>query len=130
MLMPAGAQYPCTGSEDHMSLEISTVNSTTIITLAPRFDSVTAPGIEAELKTLIQKSPHSVLFDFSRTEYIASAGLRVLLSTTREIKKAGGTVALVSLSPQVRQVFQIGGFTQIFTIYISRDEALAHMQEK
>lgn len=110
-----------------MSLEITAVNSTIMVSVVRRFDSVTAPDIEAELKTLIQKSPTNILFDFSRTEYIASAGLRVLLSTTREIKKAGGTVALASLSPQVRQVFQIGGFTQIFTIYSSRDEALAHM---
>jgi len=128
--MHAWAQYSCTGSEDHMSLDVSTVDSTTIITLVPRFDSVTAPAIEADLKTLTQKNPRSVLFDFSKTEYIASAGLRVLLSTTREIKKAGGTVALVSLSPQVRQVFQIGGFTQIFAIYSSREEALAHMGKK
>jgi anti-anti-sigma factor len=110
-----------------MSLEISIVNSTTIITLVPRFDSATAPEIEAELRLLIQKNPRSVLFDFSRTEYIASAGLRVLLSTTREIKKAGGNVALVSLSPKVRQVFLIGGFMQIFTDYNTRDEALAQM---
>jgi len=113
-----------------MSLEIVTVNSTTIIPLVRRFDSDTAPDIEAELKLVLQASPKSVLFDLSRTEYIASAGLRVLLSTTRAIKKYGGTVALSSLSPQVLQVFKIGGFLQIFTIYGSQDEALAHMQEK
>jgi len=113
-----------------MSLEISTIHSTTVITPGKRFDSVTAPDIEAELKTLMQTCPKSVIFDFSRTEYIASAGLRVLLSTTRTIMKAGGKVALASLSPPVRQVFEIGGFTQIFTIFSSLDEALAHMQEK
>ena len=113
-----------------MSLEITTVNSTIIVSLVRRFDSVTAPEIETELKPVLRDSPKSVLFDLSRTEYIASAGLRVLLSTTRAIKKYGGSVALSSLSPQVRQVFEIGGFVQIFTIYGSRDEALAHMREK
>jgi anti-sigma B factor antagonist len=128
--MHTGIQYPVQEVRSEMSLEIATVNSTIIVSIVRRFDSVTAPDIEAELKLVLQDSPKSVLFDLSRTEYIASAGLRVLLSTARAIKKYGGAVALSSLSPQVRQVFEIGGFTQIFTIYGSREEALAHMREK
>jgi anti-anti-sigma factor len=125
-----GKQYPVQEVRSEMSLEITTVNSTIIVSIVKRFDTVTAPEIETELKPVLQDNPKSVLFDLSRTEYIASAGLRVLLSSTRTIRKYGGVVALSSLSPQVRQVFEIGGFTQIFTIYGSRDEALAHMQEK
>ncbi|MCX6689773.1 MAG: STAS domain-containing protein [Methanoregula sp.] len=113
-----------------MNPEIATVNSVTIITVVQRFDSVTAPEIEVALKPFVQANPKNLLFDLSRTTYIASAGLRVLLSTTRTITKAGGKVALCSLSPQVRQVFEIGGFLQIFTIYGSRDEALAQMQKQ
>ena len=113
-----------------MVLEISTINGTISITLVRRFDSDSAPGVDTELKKIIEQHPESVLFDFSRTEYIASAGLRVLLSTTRTLMKAGSKVALSSLSPQVRQVFEIAGFTKIFTIYGSRDEALQNLQKK
>ncbi|MEI7591009.1 MAG: STAS domain-containing protein [Deltaproteobacteria bacterium] len=113
-----------------MVLDISTINGTTTITLARRFDSDSAPAIETELKKIIEQRPESVLFDFSKTEYIASAGLRVLLSTTRMLMKAGSKVVLSSLSSQVRQVFEIAGFTKIFTIYGSRDEALQNLQKK
>ncbi|MDO9326134.1 MAG: STAS domain-containing protein [Methanoregula sp.] len=113
-----------------MDLNISTIDGTVAITLARRFDSDSAPGIETELKKIVEQRPPSVLFDLSQTEYIASAGLRVLLSTTRSIMKAGGTVALSSLSPQVRQVFEIAGFTKIFTICGSRDEALHLLRKK
>ena len=113
-----------------MALDISTINGTIIITLVRRFDSDSAPVIEIELKKIVEQRPESVLFDFSNTEYIASAGLRVLLSTTRTLMKAGSKVALSSLSPQVRQVFEIAGFTKIFTIYSSRDEALQNLQKK
>jgi anti-anti-sigma factor len=113
-----------------MSLDITTAGSTTVITLVRRFDAATALNIESELKHVLQGSPGSVLFDFSRTEYVASAGLRVLLSTARTIKKYGGAIALCALSPPVQHVFEIGGFVQIFTIYGSRDEALAHMRVK
>ena len=113
-----------------MVRDISTLNGTTAIVLVRCFDSENAPVIENELKTIIGGRPTSVIFDFFRTEYIASAGLRVLLSTTRTIMKAGGKVALSSLSPQVKQVFEIAGFTKIFSIFGTRDKALANLQKK
>ena len=113
-----------------MVLDISTINGTITISLVRRFDSDSAPVIEIELKKIVEQRPESVLFDFSNTEYIASAGLRVLLSTTRMLMKAGSKVALSSLSPQVRQVFEIAGFTKIFSIYGSRDEALQNLHKK
>jgi anti-sigma B factor antagonist len=107
-----------------MVLDIITENGTTIITLVRRFDADSAPAVESELKKVIEQVPKKVIFDFSATEFVASAGLRVLLSTSRPVLKAGGKVALVSLSPQVRKVFEIAGFTKIFTVFGSREEAL------
>lgn len=107
-----------------MVLDISTTDGITIIPLIRRMDSENAPAIEADLAHLVALPRQKVLFDFSKTEYIASAGLRVLLSTTRSILKGGGTVVLSSLSPQVRQVFEIAGFTKIFSIVPSREEGL------
>ena len=113
-----------------MVLDIDTIRGTIVITLTRRFDSESAPVIESELKKIIEEHPAAVLFDFSRTEYIASAGLRVLLSTTRTLMKTGSAVALSSLAPPVRKVFEIAGFTKIFTICGSREEALDHLQKK
>lgn len=113
-----------------MSLEISTSSDTTIIMLVRRFDANTAPSVEAELKGIIDKRPDSVLFDFTQTDYIASGGLRVLLSTTKQLMKTGSRIGLCSLSPQVRQVFDIAGFNRIFSIYGTRQEALAALQKK
>jgi anti-anti-sigma factor len=110
--------------------DISTINGTTTIALVRRFDAESAPAIENALKNIAGQCPERVIFDFSHTEYIASAGLRVLLSTTRILMKTGCKVALVSLSPQVRQVFEIAGFTKIFSIYSTRDEALQNLQKK
>jgi anti-anti-sigma factor len=113
-----------------MVLDISTINDIIIITLGRRFDADSAPAVEDELKKIAEQCPERVLFDFSKTEYIASAGLRVLLIITRSILKTRGTVALSSLSPQVRQVFEIAGFTKIFSIFDSREEALHNLQKK
>jgi anti-anti-sigma factor len=112
-----------------MVLDISMANEIIIITLVRRFDADSAPAVEHELKKIAEQDGQRVLFDFSQTEYIASAGLRVLLVITRSVLKTGGSVALSSLSPKVRQVFEIGGFTRIFSIFGTRDEALQHLQK-
>lgn len=111
-----------------MVLDISTSNDILIVNLVRRFDSESAPAIENELKKIVDQSPKRVLFDLSKTEYVASAGMRVLLSITRSITKTGGIVALSSLSPDVRRVFEIAGFTKIFWIFGTREEALQAMQ--
>jgi len=112
-----------------MTLVITTKDGVTIISLDPRFDANSAPEIETEIKKALAPGPQKVIFDFSQTGYIASAGLRVLLSTSRMVLKGGGAVVLCSLSPQVRQVFDIAGFLKIFTVAGSRDEALTLLKK-
>ncbi len=107
-------------------LEISGV---TIVMIDPRLDADTAPEAEAEMKKIVEQNPKRILFDFSGTDYIASAGMRVLLSITRSILQKGGKVALCSLTPQVRKVFEIAGFTKIFSIFPTREEAIRYLQE-
>jgi len=107
-----------------MALEISRENDTIIIVMPPRFDANNAPDIETEIKTLLAGKPAKLVMDFSATDYIASAGLRVLLVVTRDQMKAGGKVALAGIRPQVLKVFEMAGFTSIFTICATRDEAI------
>jgi anti-sigma B factor antagonist len=113
-----------------MVLEISAIHGTVIITLPRRFDYDSAPSVENELKSILGQHPERVLFDFSKTDYISSSGIRVLISSTRSITKGGGTVAFSSLCRQVEYIFEIAGFTKIFTIYSTRDKALKHMNKK
>jgi anti-anti-sigma factor len=101
---------------------------TVIVIMEPRFDAETAPDIEADLKNIVEKNPKRILIDFARTEYVASAGMRVLLSISRSILQKGGKVALSSLSPSVRKVFDIAGFGQIFSIFPTQTEALSYLE--
>lgn len=107
-----------------MAMEVSRENDTVIIVMPPRFDANNAPDIEMEIKTLLAGKPAKLVMDFSATDYIASAGLRVLLVVTRDQMKAGGKVALAGIRPQVLKVFEMAGFTSIFTICANRDEAI------
>jgi len=107
-----------------MAMDITHVQDIIVISLPQRFDANNAPEIESEFRTLLAGSPRKVLLDFSRADYIASAGLRVLLLITRDQMKAGGKIVLAGIKPQVHKVFEMAGFTSIFTIRISREEAI------
>lgn len=112
-----------------MVLEISVIDGTTVVTLIRRFDVDSASLVEKELQPIILERRERILFDFSKTDYISSAGVRMLLKLTRAIRDGGGTTALSSLNRQVEYVFEITGFSKIFTIYANREKALKHMRK-
>ncbi len=109
-------------------MEIKTEDDVTIAFMVPRFDGYTANDVETELRDLIAKGTKKLICDFSQTDYVASAGLRVLLSSAKNLQKSGGQILIVSMKPFVREVFEISGFTQIFKIYDSQKEALQSLK--
>jgi anti-anti-sigma factor len=111
-----------------MKMEIRTIGDVTAVAIMPRFDAYTASDVEMVLHDQIKKGTKKIIVDFSQTEYIASAGLRVLLSTAKSLKKSGGEIILFSMKPYVYEVFEISGFTQIFRICSSQQEALESLK--
>ena len=94
-----------------------------IFSLNGRFDAHSAGDVENELNLVISKGEHNLLVDLDGVEYISSAGLRVLLAATKKLKKEKGEIKLCCLKPYVKEVFDIAGFTQIFKIYHTVEEA-------
>ena len=95
-----------------------------ILSLDGRFDAHSAGDIEKELNLTISKGARKLLLDMDSVEYISSAGLRVLLAVAKKLKKEEGEIKLCCLKPYVKEVFDIAGFTQIFKIYDTTEEAI------
>ena len=108
-------------------MEVRTSGGVKVVTIVPRFDAYTSKEVEATLSNLIQGGANRLLCDFSGTEYIASAGLRVLLSAAKSLQRSKGQMAICSLKPYVYEVFETAGFTQIFKIYASEEEAIKNL---
>ncbi len=94
-----------------------------IFSLDGRFDAHSAGNVEEELNRAISKGARKLLIDLDSVEYISSAGLRVLLAVAKGLKKEDGAIKLCCLRPYVKEVFDIAGFTQIFKIYNTAQEA-------
>lgn len=95
-----------------------------ILAVQGRLDSNTAKELDETLTAQVGSKP-AVVLDFSGLEYISSAGLRVLLKAAKQGRAGGGKLALCALSPHVREVFDISGFSSIFSIQPDRAAALA-----
>ena len=79
-----------------------------------RIDTNTAPLLENEI-TDIEKF-ENLIFDFKNVEYISSAGLRVLLAAQKRINKVGGNMKICNVNENVKDVFEVTGFTDILKI--------------
>ena len=85
-----------------------------VIALEGRLDTTTSPELEAQLKKPME-SAESLTLDFSKLDYISSAGLRVLLSTHKAMSAKGG-LKITNVNEIVREVFDVTGFSDILTI--------------
>ena len=84
------------------------------IALEGRLDTMTAPELEAELNQSMS-SAESLKLDFSKLDYISSAGLRVLLSAHKAMSAKGG-MKLTNVNEIVQEVFEVTGFADILDI--------------
>lgn len=89
-------------------------NDTLTIAIEGRLDTNTAPQLESELKASVEDVKKLVL-DFTKLEYVSSAGLRVILATQKLMNKQGSMV-ITNVKPTVMEVFEITGFVDILTI--------------
>lgn len=108
-------------------MEISQNGEITHVFVDLRFDTLTSKDIEVKLMELVDKGSKKILCDFSKTEYISSAGLRVMLSVAKKLQKNGGKMVLACMKPFVYDVFKIAGFIQIFEIHETKEQAVARL---
>jgi anti-anti-sigma factor len=98
-----------------------------ILQPAGRLDSGSGPQFEDRIAKAMAGDTDKLLLDLAGLEYISSAGLRIVLHTAKQMKAKGGRLVLCSLSDQIREVFDISGFSSILDICVSRDEAMARL---
>lgn len=95
-----------------------------VFKLTGRLDSNTSLGFEKRLFEAIENGSKNMILDFQGLDYISSAGLRVILKATKNLKHTDGRLVLCSMQDYVKEVFEISGFDTFLPIVSSVDEAL------
>jgi anti-anti-sigma factor len=109
-----------------MRIDVTGDDRVAVVVLVGRIDAYTAPEAETALAAASADGRHLVV-DLSGADYISSAGLRVLITLVKRSRAEAFELRLCGLQPPVLEVFDIAGFTQLFEIRDSRDEALAEL---
>ena len=109
-----------------MQIATRTSNDIHIVAITGSLDSTTAPEAQKSFDAVLAGA-NKVVLDFSKLDYISSAGLRVLLGVAKKLRASGGTLGMFGLNQSVREVFEISGFSAILAVYPSEAEALAAM---
>lgn len=101
-----------------MALEIGseTHGDFRVLKLDGRLDTETSADFELAAHDLTAAGERRFIVDLGGISYVSSAGLRVLLSLAKQMSSSGGELRLCGLAPSVRQVFDLSGFSKLFTI--------------
>jgi anti-anti-sigma factor len=95
-----------------------------ILALRGRLDTETAADVELALQDLVAGGERHFLIDMAGIGYVSSAGLRVLLALAKQLDGGKGTLRICGLNTSVRQVFDVAGFSKLFSIFADRTAAL------
>jgi len=95
-----------------------------ILELKGRLDTTNYSFLEEKIMKLIDDNQNHILVDCSDLSYISSSGLRIMLMGLKKINSVKGKFILCCLQDNIREIFEISGFTSIFSIFPTRQEAL------
>lgn len=108
-----------------MDLSEERLDQVTALSVRGRIDSTTAAQFGQKLESFVAASSGRLVVDFRDLDYISSAGFRVLLVAAKRADETGSRIVLCGLSSKVRQLFDVGGFLDLFSIEATRDDAVA-----
>ena len=99
-----------------------------VLQVSGRLDASTVSILEHALTRALNKNARAVIVELSEVNYISSSGLRVLLTARRRARERGGDLFLCALSQNVRDVFDMVGFTALFSVSSSIQDAVQASQ--
>jgi anti-anti-sigma factor len=102
----------------------------TIVEPRGRINSVTAREFGERLSCLIAGGRYRLVIDFQSVVYISSAGFRQLLIASKCIGENDGSLALCGINGEIKRLFSIGAFEDVFLICETRENGIAKVGER
>ena len=99
-----------------MDITITKQDDKTLVTLNGRIDTTNADKFQNDLLPLMQGENPDIDIDCSGMTYTSSQGLRMFLLLQKSDIARHGKMLMRNMNPQVKEVFDITGFSNIITI--------------
>ena len=97
-----------------MKAKIEEIDGKYVATLDGEMDTAAAIEVESVLKPLYTSNGKDVIIDCTKLEYIASSGLRILISILKGAKTTGSRVVMRGVNEDISNVFKLTGFINLF----------------
>jgi len=87
-----------------------------VIKLQGRLDTAQSSIVEKMFLEILDHGHERIILDCEDLDYISSSGLRIFLIAQKKILGVSGTLRICNLQPNIREIFDISGFSMIFSI--------------
>ncbi len=99
-----------------MVIEIKEHDGGMTATFNGRLDTPASVKAQQEITPLLENADKEIVLDCSNLDYISSSGLRLFLTLRKETSVKGGKVVIKNINNEIRKVFMMTGFFNLFEI--------------
>lgn len=99
-----------------MEVKINEQDNVMTVQLIGRLDTAASQEVSANLQPVIAYADKTVVLDCKKLDYISSSGLRIFLTVRKAAASKGGKVIVRDINNEIRQVFMMTGFLNLFEI--------------
>jgi anti-anti-sigma factor len=99
-----------------MEVIINKENNVSTVQLIGRLDTPASQEVSEQLEPLMTNASGTIVLDCTEMSYISSSGLRIFLSLRKAAASQGGKIIVRNISDDIRQVFMMTGFLNLFEI--------------
>lgn len=108
-----------------LNIEMKKLRDVLLVRLSGELDHHTADGVRQRIDHELEKDryPH-VIINLKELTFMDSSGLGVIIGRYKRINEQEGTLAVCSLHPSIRKLFELSGMFKIISAYEREEEAL------
>ena len=99
-----------------------------LLTVRGFLDAHTFEELERTINDIFEEGSYKLVVDLSGLDYISSAGAGVFIGAIGTAQENDGNIILIKPSPNVKEVFDLLGLSQIFTFKDNREDAAKAMK--
>ena len=116
-------------SASELTTSVAHRDQITVLSVIGDIDVATAPAFETVVAAVLADDPIALIIDLSKVDLLATAGLRILAGTQQKLTLGGGRFAVVADSPATRRPIQLTDLNQLFSLYLTLDDAITSLRK-
>jgi anti-sigma B factor antagonist len=107
-----------------LSIQVRQVDGAAVVLPDGFINAHTVRQFESTLEELVESGQYTILLNCKDLNYISSAGLGAIMGLIETVRENDGDILLSNLQQNVFAIFDTLGFTQLYKVFESEEEAL------